>query len=182
MPTIYALLPKEMVVRSALVIVDMQRSLLEEETWRPDHLLERVSELEAAARAADAPLFYVVDSRVEPHAELHPSLSPREADKHVVKDSCDSFLATSLKADLDASSIERLIVCGLQTDFCIDTTCRRAASLGYQVVLVQDAHSTFDRDYISAEKVIEHHNKILADFPAGDGRVSVVASSQVDFS
>ena len=50
------------------------------------------------------------------------------------------------------------------------------------MTLVADAHSTFDRDYISAEKVIEHHNRILADFPAGDGRVSVVRSGEVEFS
>ena len=86
-----------------------------------------------------------------------------------------------MQADLEAGGITRLVVCGLHTDFCIDTTCRRAASLGYQVTLVADAHSTFDRDYISAEKVIEHHNRILAGFPAGDGRVSVVRSDQVAF-
>ena len=45
----------------------------------------------------------------------------------------------------------------------------------------QHAHSTFDRDYISAEKVIEHHNRILVDFPAATGRVSVVRSDQVEF-
>ena len=49
------------------------------------------------------------------------------------------------------------------------------------MTLVEDAHSTFDRDYISAEKVIEHHNTILADFPAGDGRVSVVHSDNIEF-
>jgi len=169
-------------MRTALVIVDMQRSLLEDETWRPDHVLERVASLESAARAAGAPIFYVADSRVEPHAELDARLSPQAADKRITKSSCDSFVGTTLRADLAAGSIERLVVCGLHTDFCIDTTCRRAASLGYQVTLVEDAHSTFDRDYISAAKVIEHHNRILADFPAGDGRVSVVPSDRVAFA
>lgn len=168
-------------MRTALIIVDMQRSLLEDETWRPDHVLERVCSLESAARAAGAPIFYVVDSRVEPDAELHARLSPQPADKRITKSNCDSFLRTALQADLEAGSIERLVVCGLQTDFCIDTTCRRAASQGYQVTLVEDAHSTFDRDYISAAKVIEHHNRILAGFPAGDGRVSVVPSDRTAF-
>ena len=168
-------------MHTALIIVDMQRSLLEDETWRPDYVLERVRDLEGAARAAGAPIFYVVDSRVEPHAELHAALNPQAPDKRITKTNCDSFLGTTLQADLQAGSVERLVVCGLQTDFCIDTTCRRAASLGYQVTLVEDAHSTFDRDYISAEKVIEHHNTILGDFPAGEGRVSVVRSDHVEF-
>ena len=166
---------------TALIVVDMQRSLLEDETWQPDRVVQRVCHLEGAARAAGVPVLYVLDSRVEPHADLDARLAPRDADKRIVKTACDAFFETTLKADLDAGGIERLVVCGLHTDFCIDTTCRRAASLGYQVVLVEDAHSTFDRDYISAEKVIEHHNRILSGFSAGDGRVSVARSDQVEF-
>ena len=168
-------------MHTALIIIDVQRSLVEDETWQPERVLDRVCELEGAARAAGAPIFYVADSRVEPHAELHPRLSPRESDRRITKANCDSFLGTTLAGRSGGRRITRLVVCGLHTDFCIDTTCRRAASLGYQVTLVADAHSTFDRDYISAEKVIEHHNRILADFPAGDGRVSVVRSDQVEF-
>jgi nicotinamidase-related amidase len=171
----------ETTIPTALIIVDVQRSLVEDETWEPDRILDRVCELEATARAAGAPIFYVTDSRVEPHAELHARLSPQASDRLISKANCDSFLATTLQADLDALSVTRLVVSGLQTDFCIDTTCRRAASLGYQVTLVADAHSTFDRDYISAEKVIEHHNRILASFPAGAGRVAVVPTDQVEF-
>jgi nicotinamidase-related amidase len=168
-------------MRTALIIVDMQRSLLEDETWHPEQVLQRVCNLESAARAAGAPIFYVVDSRVEPHAELDARLSPQAADKRITKANCDSFLGTTLQADLEAGSIERLVICGLHTDFCIDTTCRRAVSQGYQVTLVEDAHSTFDRDFISAAKVIEHHNRILAAFAAGDGRMSVVPSDRIEF-
>ncbi len=50
----------------------------------------------------------------------------------------------------------------MQTEFCLDTTCRRAYSLGYKEnILVKDAHSTFDTDVLSADKIIEHHNNIL---------------------
>lgn len=168
-------------MRTALIIIDMQQSLLEDETWDPDRVLDRVCALEATAREAGAPIFYVTDSRVEPHAGLHPRLSPRQSDKRIIKANGDAFLATALQTDLESGSVERLVICGLHTDFCIDTTCRRAASMGYAVTLVEDAHSTFDRDYISAEKVIQHHNRILADFPAGDGRVSVTRSDRVEF-
>src|SRR5215213_8866958 len=105
---------------TALLIIDVQRSLIEDETWEPERILDRVSRLEAAARAAGVPIFYVADSRVEPHAGLHPRLSPGASDRQMIKANCDSFLDTSLQGDLEAAGITRLVVCGLQTDFCID--------------------------------------------------------------
>ncbi|MEK1832395.1 hypothetical protein AAAC51_36335 [Priestia megaterium] len=50
----------------------------------------------------------------------------------------------------------------MQTEFCLDTTCRRAYSLGYKEnILVKDAHSTFDTAVLSASKIVEHHNNML---------------------
>jgi hypothetical protein len=54
-------------------------------------------------------------------------------------------------------------------------------SLGYQVTLIADAHSAFERDYLSAARVIEHHSRILDGFAAGKARVSVVRSDRVGF-
>ncbi len=166
---------------AALIIIDMQKSLLWDETWQPERVLAQVVALEQAARRAGVPIVYVTDSRVEPDGTLVGELSPSAGDAHIVKHYCDAFLETGLRATLAEHGIGRLVVCGLHTDFCVDTTCRRAAALGYQVTLVSDAHSTFDRDYLSAEKVIEHHNQILSDFPAGDGRVTVAGSDQIVF-
>jgi hypothetical protein len=50
------------------------------------------------------------------------------------------------------------------------------------VTPVADAHSTFERDYLSAEKVIEHHKRILDSFTAGTGRISVLPSDQISFA
>jgi nicotinamidase-related amidase len=44
---------------------------------------------------------------------------------------------------------------------CVDTTCRRAFSLGYKVTLAQDAHSTWKTDHPTASQIIEHHNRVL---------------------
>ena len=57
--------------------------------------------------------------------------------------------------------IHKLIIAGIQTEFCVDTTTRRAYSLGYQVTLVQDAHSTWDTENITAAQIIAHHNLTL---------------------
>lgn len=168
-------------MKSALIIIDMQTSLLKDETWDGPRVLDRVLKLEARARDADAPIFYILDSRVEPDGTLVSDLSPRSHDRQITKSACDAFLDTSLKDELDAVSAERLAICGLHTDFCVDTTCRRAASLGYQVVLVADAHSTFERDYMPASGVILHHNTILPNLGAGAGSISVANEADVTF-
>ena len=49
----------------------------------------------------------------------------------------------------------------MQTEYCVDTSCRAAADLGYKVVLVRDGHSTFDNGVLTAEKIVAHHNRTL---------------------
>jgi len=73
----------------------------------------------------------------------------------------DAFQATNLQRELESKGIKRLIVTGVQTEYCVDTTCRRAYSLGYDVTLVKDAHSTWDTDHLSAPQIIAHHNHVL---------------------
>jgi nicotinamidase-related amidase len=58
--------------------------------------------------------------------------------------------------------INRLIVMGAQTEVCVDTTCRRAFSLGFSVTLVSDGHSTWDNATLTAEQIIRHTNDTLA--------------------
>ena len=73
----------------------------------------------------------------------------------------DAFQDTNLQRELESRGIERLIVTGIQTEYCVDTTCRRAYSLGYGVTLVEDAHSTWDTDLLTAPQIIAHHNDVL---------------------
>jgi nicotinamidase-related amidase len=62
---------------------------------------------------------------------------------------------------LKSKNVRKLVVAGLQTEYCVDTTCRRAYSLGYEVVLVRDAHRTWDSGNLSASQIIDHYNKVL---------------------
>jgi len=74
----------------------------------------------------------------------------------------DAFQDTNLQRQLEAKGIARLIITGIQTEYCIDTTCRRAYSLAYDVTLVKDAHSTWDTDRLTAPQIIAHHNNVLS--------------------
>ena len=58
-------------------------------------------------------------------------------------------------------NINRVVIAGIQSEICIDATCRRAYSLGYDVTLVKNGHSTYNSTVLSASQIIEHHNEII---------------------
>ncbi|TNC48977.1 isochorismatase family protein [Rubellimicrobium rubrum] len=161
---------------TALLIVDVQRSLIEEETWGAEQLLDRVTSLEQAARAAGAAVVWITDSQVGPYGDLHEAMRPKAHDLRFTKSRPAAFDGTGLRGALDGHGIDRLVVCGLQTDCCIRATVRSAADLGYRVVLAGDAHSTFDREGATAEQVIAEHNRALASV------AEVLPAWDIDFS
>jgi aminoglycoside 6'-N-acetyltransferase len=58
----------------------------------------------------------------------------------------------------------------------VDTTCRRAFGLGYDVTLAADAHGTWDDETLTAAQIVAHHNEVMA-----NGFADVVSSAEVPF-
>ena len=129
-------------MENALIVVDMQQSLIEDETPTPDEIIEAVGALVEAARGAGDAVVWVTDGRVMPEPGLHPAFIPAEGEIQVVKTTRDAFESTDLDARLKALGVERVVICGMQSDACVDGTTRGAAKAGYEVVLVSDAHTT----------------------------------------
>jgi nicotinamidase-related amidase len=156
---------------TALLIIDMQLGNFQgsDPVYDKENLLSRVQRLIDKARGAHVPLFYVQnngskgdpDEYGSPGWEIHPAIQPTEEDVVVQKKTPDAFHETSLHNELNSRQITRLIIAGLQTEYCIDTTCRRAFTLAYEVVLVKDAHSTWDSSLLKARQIIDHHNNVL---------------------
>jgi len=67
------------------------------------------------------------------------------------------------------------------TEYCVDTTCRRATSLGYNVTLASDAHLTSDSEVLTAANIIAHHNFVLDGFGAGKQVIVVRPTDQIVF-
>ncbi|MGD9395217.1 MAG: cysteine hydrolase family protein [Candidatus Thorarchaeota archaeon] len=157
---------------TVLLVVDMQLGNFQGESPIENgrELLHNVNTLIDNAREANVPVFYILNrgSAGDPDEpgtkgwEIHPEIAPLENDVVVEKATPDAFHETTLKQNLDKLNASRIIVTGLQTEYCIDTTCRRASLLGYEVVLVSDAHSTWDSELFRADQIIAHHNRVLA--------------------
>ncbi|KAF2098003.1 Isochorismatase hydrolase [Rhizodiscina lignyota] len=57
----------------------------------------------------------------------------------IPKNTYDSFINTGLEGILRSKSVERVVVCGVMTNFCCDTTARSAFNRGFQTWMVKDA-------------------------------------------
>jgi nicotinamidase-related amidase len=157
---------------TALLIIDVQSGLFsipEAPIYRGEKMIANIVELIHKARKSKIPVIYVQHCGkrggfLEPNTpgwNICSDISPLPDDLIVEKRTPDSFHDTVLQEELAEKGIQRLVIAGLQTEFCIDTTCRRAFSLGFEVTLVEDGHSTMDSGILNAEKIIAHHNAIL---------------------
>src|SRR5512138_1046037 len=134
--------------RTALVVIHVQQGIFagKKPTPRWPEILERIGALAARAAAAGLPVIYVQHDggpghRLEVGSEgwqLDPVLARTRPSAVCRKTACDAFFETPLQAELDRRGVKRLVVAGCMSQFCVDTTCRRAVSLGYDVVLVED--------------------------------------------
>ena len=106
----------------------------------------------AACRARKLPVFHVRHLSVRPGAtfflpgtkgaEIHVSVAPAAGEPVIEKNFPNSFRATDLKERLDKAGIKSLVVAGMMTQMCVDSSVRQAADLGYQVTLLADACAT----------------------------------------
>lgn len=156
----------------ALLIIDAQVNMFEPEpVYRAAEVLSGLQSLVTRAHEAGVPVIFVrnnggpgdPDEPGTPGWMIHPKLAPRREEPIIDKHTPDSFYQTKLAGILAARGIRRLVIAGMQTEYCIDTTCRRAAGLEFDVVLASDVHSTYP-GALSADQVIAHHNTVLAAF------------------
>jgi nicotinamidase-related amidase len=179
-----------MTSKSALLVIDVQRGLCEGpyKVFEAEAVVARINNLAQRARAADVPVILVHHEEAEgPVAhgtegwQLAVGLESRVDDILVRKTTPDAFLRTGLERLLKTHCIGALTICGMQTDFCVDTTTRRALALGFPVTLVQDAHSTLNNAHLTAAQIIAHHNTTLANMDSFGPRVRLVDAAQVVF-
>jgi nicotinamidase-related amidase len=160
--------------KTALVVIDVQHGLFlpPYKPHKEDAFLATLAELLRRARAAGTPVVYIQhdggdDSPIHPAKTegwpIHPAIAPKEHETVVRKRFCDAFQETALDEHLKGLGVTRLVLAGIQTEHCVDTTCRRAFSLGYQITLVEDGHTTYDTAALRAEDIIAHHNQIIGE-------------------
>ena len=89
--------------------------------------------------------------------EIHTLVQPEKGEAVITKHTPNSFHETDLKARLDAHGIDRLVIAGMMTHMCVDSSVRAASDAGFDCVVVSDACATRDQTYaattVGAESV-----------------------------
>lgn len=172
----------------ALIIIDTQSGFVTGDEAVPGarHLLSRVEQLLAKARAAGALVVQLqndgpdgtLDEPGTPAWELHFPVDTERGELLFRKTVDDGFEETELEDVLREEGVTSLTVCGVMSEMCVSATARTALDLDFRLVIAHDAHGTYDipeapgiSDAIPAATVSR-----VAEWALGD-EVEIVASA-----
>jgi nicotinamidase-related amidase len=102
--------------------------------------------------------------------EIHETVAPTAGETVFQKNYPNSFRETGLLEHLRGEGIDRLVVAGMMTHMCVDTTTRAAADLGFNCLLAHDACATKDLSFGGAT------------VPAGQVQASFMAALKGSFA
>ncbi|MPN46995.1 Peroxyureidoacrylate/ureidoacrylate amidohydrolase RutB [bioreactor metagenome] len=144
-------------MKVGLILVDIQNDYFnggKYELVKPEQAAIQAKKILTFFREHNWPIYHVRHISVNPEAiffikgttgtDFYKDCNPLEGEEIIIKHRPDSFLGTSLKYKLEDKGINTLVLCGMMTHMCIDTTVRSASNYGYSVELLEDACTTRD--------------------------------------
>lgn len=180
-----------MTALKALLVIDVQQGLFapEPQPANAADVIARINQLTERARAQGVPVVFVQHEATEGEHFRHGSeawalesgLVVADTDLLSRKTTPDSFHRTDMEATLKGKGVSHLVICGCATEFCVDTTVRRAAALGYDITLVSDAHTTHDKPHAAAAAITAHHNATLPSIRSFGVKIAAVPADEVKF-
>ena len=181
-------------MKKALLIIDVQNDYFADgksELVNPLRALSNIIEVLRIFREEKLPIIHIQHINTSegatfflPNTEgalIHKDLTPADGEYLVVKHAPNSFLDTNLLDILKENNITEVIICGMMSHMCIDTTVRACMDYGIKVVLLEDACATknlmFRDSVIDAELV---HNVFMASLNGMFARV--IKTSEINLS
>ncbi|MGQ7509157.1 cysteine hydrolase family protein [Streptococcus suis] len=152
-------------MKSALLVIDIQHLPVEGKPYGIENRLRLWHESLAQARKAGLEVIHVRhhdEELVKGTAdwEIHSTVAPLASEKIFDKTFNSAFKETGLHTYLQEKGIEQLIIMGMATNFCIDTTIKVAFELGYKVAVIQDGTTTGYSGKLDAKDLIDHYQNI----------------------
>src|SRR3954447_15443463 len=143
------------VMRNALVVIDVQESFRVRPQWRAmsnPAIADQVNKLVAHTRSEGDLVAWVLHSEpgtggtfdpASGHVRLIDGLAAADGEPVFTKTSHNAFTTTNLQQWLTQRGVRELVITGIRTEQCCETTARLASDLGYDVTFVTDATATF---------------------------------------
>lgn len=152
--------------KTVLLVVDVQNALIWAHPYNERKVIENIKRLISVSKAYGIEVVYVrhhdqVGGELVIQTDgwqIYSEIAPNRAEKVFDKQFNSAFLHTGLKEYLDRKKISSLILVGLQTEYCIDATCKTAFEYGYTVIIPEETNTTFDNEFLSGERLYQFYN------------------------
>jgi nicotinamidase-related amidase len=154
--------PLQLPEDAVLLTIDMQLGFDQFPQRNNPQAEAHVAALQAAWRKAGRPLWHVKHDSEEADSVFRPELpgnafkpetAPKAGEPVIPKSVHSAFIGTGLEETLQEAGFGTLVMCGIQTNYCVATTARMAGNLGYRAFVVGDACATFPQKLLSGAKV-----------------------------
>lgn len=141
-------------MKSALIVIDVQESFRQRANWQATSnpaIVDQVNRLVAASRRRDELVVWVLHAEpgtgdvfdpARGFVRLMDGLLALDGEPVLTKTAHNAFTTTDLQRLLTLHGVRHLIICGIRTEQCCETTARLAYDLGFEVTFVTDATAT----------------------------------------
>ncbi|WP_428027066.1 cysteine hydrolase family protein [Arcobacter sp.] len=160
----------------ALIIIDIQNDYFEGgncELVNPMEASLKAKKVLEYFRKNNMPVFHVQHINIRKGAtfflpntkgvEIHENVKPLKSEIIIEKNFPNSFLQTTLESELEKLDIKELVICGMMSHMCVDSTTRAAFDLGFDCTVIHDACTT--KDLVFQDKKVnasDVHNSFMA--------------------
>jgi len=132
--------------KAVLLVVDVQVGVMNE-AWDSPRIIKNVARAVERARSQGVPVLWVQHTdqdlpEASPQWQWVPELQPAEGETRIHKQFNSSFEETTLEDDLARLGASHVVLAGAATNWCIRATAYGALDRGYDLTLIEDAHTT----------------------------------------
>lgn len=172
---------------SALIVIDVQVNVVKDAYLRNEKVANMVVAVDKA-RAASVPVIWVRHSEDQlpigsDEWQIVPELMPLPHEPIIEKRFRSTFVETNFEEVLTHLKISHLYICGAETNNCVRHTAMAALERGYDITLIEDAHTTtgfeWDGFIIDAARTIDEQNTNFIGYRLPDCSADIKKSSEL---
>ncbi|EEP7573779.1 cysteine hydrolase [Listeria monocytogenes] len=147
-----------------LLVVDTQKLIMTNKLYNFDSLVSNIEQLITTARKNKIEIVYIrhddgPDTELTEGFDIYGEFQPTTHERIFDKTVNSAFKGTGLLEYLKEKGTKKIVVAGLQTDFCIDATVKCGFEHGFQMLVPARAHSTEDNHFMSGENSYKYYNE-----------------------